>query len=85
MGARTSPEVIEAVRLITEINLAAVAEKHGVDTSTVIAPMRLAVALCNQGVPVTASARQCGVGRTALHRKINEATSAANEQLKHAY
>ena len=59
-----------------EINLALVAATQKIDAATVIDPVRLAVALCAAGVPVTHAAKQCGVGRQALHKKLNLIKSA---------
>ncbi len=50
--------------------LSTIAEENGVDCRDTIDPVKLAVALVRAGMPVRQAAELCGVGRTALHRKI---------------
>ncbi len=55
----------------TENELQDIATSLGLDTRKLIEPMKLALALVDDGASVADAAEICGVGRTALHRRIN--------------
>ena len=57
---------------MTADQIVSISAERGIDLSEVTDPVALAVRLHLSGMSVKDAAELCGVGRTALHRKIKQ-------------